>query len=423
MTTDLRIKSGSIAEALDRQERRRGRGLPTVSVLAGPVGLALREARAWAGAQGRSTIQVADPDPDAMLDAWVSRLFTENDLTRVVIAWLARRLGRPEVDLGCRLGRMTPFEREAFLDEVLADAAGTGLDIVGRHLLASPAHAPPPAPESMTADLVAAGLPRPLLARILLELVPERSTPLVLIAACRSEDPGGPALGCWAELAARLVESEPGLTVVLAVDARVLDEYLGEGVESRARALLRESIVPVPTLAGATLRRRLDDTRPGLADALAGPAARLEADGASEALVDALGAAALAAEEVARGGLAADQARSAAERFLFDRLESLPKTAGLFRLNGRPGFPFGAGQPMEVDLLAVDLRMAIEIDGYYHFQNADAYRRDRRKDLELQRWGYLVVRILAEDVVPRLEEILETILDAVTHQARPSPRS
>ena len=59
------------------------------------------------------------------------------------------------------------------------------------------------------------------------------------------------------------------------------------------------------------------------------------------------------------------------------------------------------------------MNLAVEIDGYYHFQDPDAYRRDRRKDLELQKHGYLVVRVLAEDVVCRLEEVLETILAAV----------
>ena len=41
------------------------------------------------------------------------------------------------------------------------------------------------------------------------------------------------------------------------------------------------------------------------------------------------------------------------------------------------------------------------------------YRRDRRKDLELQKHGYLVVRVLADDVVERLEEVMDTILAAV----------
>ena len=54
---------------------------------------------------------------------------------------------------------------------------------------------------------------------------------------------------------------------------------------------------------------------------------------------------------------------------------------------------------MEVDLAALELALAVEIDGYYHFRDADAYRRDRRKDFELQKRGFLVVRVLADDVV------------------------
>ncbi len=91
----------------------------------------------------------------------------------------------------------------------------------------------------------------------------------------------------------------------------------------------------------------------------------------------------------------------------------MPETAGLFELNATLDFPFGAGRPIEVDLLARSLKLVIEIDGYYHFQDPEAYRRDRRKDLELQKRGYLVLRILADDVVERLEELLETVLSAV----------
>ncbi len=108
-----------------------------------------------------------------------------------------------------------------------------------------------------------------------------------------------------------------------------------------------------------------------------------------------------------------DDARSAAEQFVFDLLESLPETTGLFELNTTLDFHFGAGRPIEVDLVARSLQLVIEIDGYYHFQDPESYRRDRRKDLELQKRGYLVLRILAADVVGRLEELLETFLSAV----------
>ena len=68
---------------------------------------------------------------------------------------------------------------------------------------------------------------------------------------------------------------------------------------------------------------------------------------------------------------------------------------------------------IEVDLLARSLKLAVEVDGYHHFHDPAAFRRDRRKDLELQKHGYLVVRVLADDVGQRLEEVMETIVAGV----------
>ena len=47
---------------------------------------------------------------------------------------------------------------------------------------------------------------------------------------------------------------------------------------------------------------------------------------------------------------------------------------------------------------------------YYHFKDADAYRRDRRKDLALQRAGYFVHRVLAEDVMADVADVVTTIV-------------
>ena len=69
-------------------------------------------------------------------------------------------------------------------------------------------------------------------------------------------------------------------------------------------------------------------------------------------------------------------------------LESLPETAGRFELNAALDFRFGP-RPAEVDLLCRSPRIAIELDGYFHFLAPDGYRRDRTKDWELQRRGYL----------------------------------
>jgi very-short-patch-repair endonuclease len=136
--------------------------------------------------------------------------------------------------------------------------------------------------------------------------------------------------------------------------------------------------------------------------------------------VDALGPA--PAQRVPGDAARFDRARSAAERFLFECLQALPETIGLFQLNTTLGFRFGSSRAIEVDLAARALKLVVEIDGYHHFQDPESYRRDRRKDLELQKHGYLVVRVLAEDVVRRLEDVLNTILAAVAfRQERSDP--
>ncbi len=108
-----------------------------------------------------------------------------------------------------------------------------------------------------------------------------------------------------------------------------------------------------------------------------------------------------------------DGARSAVERFLFRFLDGLPQTKGLFTLNGRLDIPFGPNPFMEVDILCESKRLAVEIDGAFHFADAEHYRRDRRKDFLLQRSGYLVLRFLAEDVTRKLQQVVDEIVTAL----------
>ncbi len=113
----------------------------------------------------------------------------------------------------------------------------------------------------------------------------------------------------------------------------------------------------------------------------------------------------------------ADRARSATEAFLYRRLETLPETAGRFRLNAELPIPFDGWGRMEVDLLCAEARLAVELDGAQHLADPDAYRRDRRKDHLLQENGYFVLRFLAEDVGKRLDEVLDAVLRTLTHQS------
>ena len=114
----------------------------------------------------------------------------------------------------------------------------------------------------------------------------------------------------------------------------------------------------------------------------------------------------------------ADRARSATEAFLYRRLETLPETAGKFRLNAELPIPFDGWGRMEVDLLSADARVAVELDGAQHLSDPQAYRRDRRKDLLLQQNGYVVLRFLAEDVTKQLDYVLDTILRILANRNR-----
>jgi superfamily II DNA or RNA helicase/very-short-patch-repair endonuclease len=111
-----------------------------------------------------------------------------------------------------------------------------------------------------------------------------------------------------------------------------------------------------------------------------------------------------------------DRARSTTEAFLYRRLETLPQTVGRFHLNALLSIPFDISSQMEVDLLCSDARLAVELDGAQHLADASAYRRDRRKDALLQQNGYMVLRFLSEDVGKHLDDVLDSILRALTHQ-------
>jgi hypothetical protein len=141
------------------------------------------------------------------------------------------------------------------------------------------------------------------------------------------------------------------------------------------------------------------------------PVAQLLAHhGADELVLDA----AVQLVQATRTAAAPEQARSAAERFLYEFLQLLPETAGRWELNASLDVLFGS-RPMEVDLLERSRRLVVEIDGYYHFRDSDHYRRDRTKDFLLQKHGYVVLRFLAEDVLCHLEQVRDRILEACRH--------
>lgn len=402
-----------LANVLDRHALRRSRSLPTASVLSGPIGLGIACYRRWCGERGVACVQIGHHSQLALAAAWAAELARHRDLAADAFAFLAKVTGRTAGDLQAALEAASLYDLDLFwkAHPVIRDAGNVAAAC--RWMLGHRARGHRIAPDDLAASLM------PVLTRkapagwevisTLAALVPSGSLPAVLLL----RPPAFAAGGCWLDSAIRLVlglaEGMPVLPVALAADAAELGAWLAGGPSDRARTLAREGLLSVSPISAAEIHGRLGSAgiKPGLLD---GTVRRLASDGTSEELAAAFATAARWAG-TPPAEKDADEARSAAERFLFERLESLPATAGRFALNAPLDFQFGR-KPAEVDLLAREEGLVVELDGYYHFTGEDAYRRDRRKDWELQRRGLLVLRFLAADVVTRMEEILDTILAA-----------
>lgn len=392
--------SGDPTAILNRHAVRRTAGVPTVSLLVGPIGAGGRTWRRWAAATGRSVL-VANRNLFPLAE-WVRSVADPLDLPAEAVRCLARRAGRDPDEFLAAWRVKTPADRERFWSTLAPNADDELLGTVAALAVGRASGSAVAASLSEFGESVA---------QMIVRLAPSTAWPSVLFVAGSTEDfsTAGPVAEQWAIRV-------PAVPIAIAVPSGVWDEFLTAAHESRAKALLREGELRVPTIDAATVERMLCE-----AGAAGSAAAALAANGADAALVEAAVGLVRATAAPPATEAEDDRARSAAERFLFAFLESLPETAGRFELNAHLDFKFGH-RLAEVDLLCRSPRIAVELDGYFHFLAADGYRRDRAKDWELQRRGYLVLRFLAEDVIPRLEMIRDRILDAFTvtpHGAQP----
>jgi very-short-patch-repair endonuclease len=379
---------GTESILLDRHQHLRSQGLPVVTVLAGPPGLGGRVWRRWAADGGRPVIAPAAATPADVATAWAALGAVGGELRSRAIAWLARTAHLPADDLPARLAAMTPHDFAHWWAGLPVAVDPSPAAAACRLLLdpATPAADRPPA-AGVAGVYGPAGIPAVLLTP------PAGAGPDWLSTAL------GMALG--------LAVQAPAVPVGLAVPAEAVESFLAVAGDTRAAAAVREGLVRVrgqtaDDLSVATGGRAVPT-------AVLGHLADL---GASDELAAALVAAANA-PEVPPDPAAEEAARSAAEQFLWQVLEHDPATAGLFVLNEELPFKHGP-RPAEADLVSEKLMLVIELDGaYFHLADRACYRRDRRKDWEYQRHGYLVLRFLSEDVVPRLEEVLDRIAAAV----------
>jgi very-short-patch-repair endonuclease len=68
-----------------------------------------------------------------------------------------------------------------------------------------------------------------------------------------------------------------------------------------------------------------------------------------------------------------------------------------------------------VDLLVGD-RLVLELDGYRWHSTQEAFEEDRRRDLELIKRGYLVVRLSYDQVMNQWESVVSVIRDLVSRR-------
>lgn len=373
------MREDSLPAILERHRQQRRQRIPGLTWLVGTAGATLAAART----AGFAPAPLSAPDAPTVFGAWL-------DAARAAVDLEARALQALGVERGA--SGPTPEELRARLDARFPTGAHGGPGAALRWLLlGTPDFLQLPIPERLTA---------------LRELGPALPAVALLVPERWGAEEAGASLCTTLPL---LVEAVPDLMLAVCTGP-VATEALGRAAPSRLRALLERVPVEPPRLSAEALA--------ALPPACHTSAAVLLNEGAPTALTAQLVA---AAQELETGDT--ERARSAAERFLFDMLESLPDTAGRFVLNSRipvPRVPHGPAS-CEVDLLDTSDRIALEVDGYFHFRDAEAYRRDRRKDLALQRAGYRVLRFLADDVVSHLEHILSTLRSELAER-RPPPK-
>jgi len=181
------------------------------------------------------------------------------------------------------------------------------------------------------------------------------------------------------------IAATPRVPVAIAAEAAIVDAWL-TGRADRAAALVSEGLI------------RLAPAPRGRAQPAPGRTRTSRArDGGSRWLTG---------------------ARSLAELTLHEALEATPATAGRFALNQHLAFVFGS-TGAEIDLLSRADGIAIEVDGIHHFEDAERYRRDRRKDLLIQIHGYRIVRVLADDVLRDPSAAVRAVCELLA--AKPPP--
>ena len=334
-----------------------------------------------------------------LVDGLLTTMRAQARVNASLLAWLAARTRRDDASIEGVLRNGTPAERRLLIPQAGLDSPEA---VLLRWFILDEGQR-----DTETAGLTDDDVPGALSA--LANVHDASAWPAVLLVP--SPGTAIAALERFLAFLEQILSKVPGFRVGMAVTEADADRFFVAVAGTRLETLLREGYVAVATTVPETPPVTSAAPMAGLVPAVVTRSLPAAAHGSvASAWAEAV------AQQPARRTKSAgkdDRARSAVERFLYEVLAYHPVTAGRFQLNVPVDTRSGRLPRTEVDFLAARERLALEVDGYYHFRNADAYRHDRLKDFVLQQEGYTVVRFLAEDVMNRLDVVLDTIICAL----------
>jgi hypothetical protein len=381
--------------------QRRSQGIPVLTVLTGTLNDTQEIWCRWIQQDGRDTIIWSPRMTKPLSISWLEKLLARPDIQRQLLLYLAKINQCATENILLKLTNKSGYELGIFQQQLPLQLSTQGSLLLSWFLTQIALS------RELTSDL-APSLAQAIkleddqnLAQAIMtftELLPAAILPGLLVEVTDDELLQLPCIRILAQIA----ECLPEMPIALSIMPAHFENYCTMAPESRIKAMLRQSVIETHPYTDS--RDTLPDKTNQILRQYSAPTQLYEE---AKSLLQ------LIAGKKDDPSLA----RSQAEQFLFHMLEWVPETRGVFQLNVKMPFKFG-NRPMEIDLFAISDQIALEIDGYYHFQDSESWRRDRRKDFTLQMHGILVLRFLAEDVVSRLDEILDAVRQALQHRRK-----
>lgn len=390
-------------------QKQRDAGHSTLSVLVGPVGIGIATWKRFAEEIERPFVRISSIDRDTIIRAWLESYRDERSLLNTVFHYLSKIKNEKPSVLKHSLTHKSDRDRFQFLETIAKNNPRRDLIDLCRIMSAVMDQ-----PDERQINHVIQQWFSPTYyewwtqMKTIHDLEPSRS-PAILFTEPINENQHADRVSDFCTTITQLVESNPHNPIAWTVTESMYQRWIDSTPHSRAKAICQESSIRLRTCDIGSIRSQVKAQRPSDPSRYERSLEILVRDGASPDLAETFLDALKATSQPPTSDRDDDRARSKTERLLYEQLESMAETTGLFELNVRIPIPFGPHRSMEVDLISTRYRIAIEIDGFYHFNDQEAYRRDRRKDFELQKHGYFVLRFLPDEITMDLDVVLSRI--------------